>query len=129
MIYLILIILLFYIVGVLVQMEKSCNDQKGDIPKIETADSKYKTVFALYFPGCDLLNNECLGTDCDQYFLCNDKKYSICEVYDCREEFGIGTKDKDGKIDTGRKTKDNRKKIIEIKKNIDIFCFTSIVLF
>ena len=108
---LIMIILLFYIVGVLFQMDKNC----GDVSETELVDLKDKVVFASYFPECGLLNSECLNTDCDQYFLCSDKKYSICEVYDCGEEFGIGTKDKDGKTDIQRKAKYNKEKIIEIK--------------
>jgi len=96
-------------------MNENCGDKKDNISKTEAVDLKNGTIFASYFPECDLLNNECLDTNCDKYFLCSDKKYSICEVYDCGEEFGIGTKDKDGKTNTQRKVKDNKKKIIEVK--------------
>jgi hypothetical protein len=82
-------------------------------------DDNQKTEFAAYFTGCDLLNKECLNANCDKYFLCNDKKYLTCEIYDCQEEFGIGTKDEDGKIDIRRKIKDERKKIAEIKSRCD----------
>lgn len=72
-----------------------------------------------YFPGCDLINNSCLNTDCDKYFLCNDKKYVTCEIYDCKKEFGIVTVDENGEIKTNRKIKDDRKRIIEIKSRCD----------
>jgi len=113
--YFIVIILLFYIVGVLIQMDKNCDDKESDISKIEAVDSKEKAKFTLYFPECDLLNSKCLDTDCDQYFLCSGKEYSRCEIYDCGEEFGIGTEDKDGEFDISRKAKYNKEKIIEIK--------------
>ena len=112
--YFVAIILLFYIVGVLIQIDGECVDRGNNFPA-EISDLSEKTKFASYFPECGLLNSECLNMDCDKYFLCSDKKYSICEVYDCGEEFGIGTKDKDGKTDIQRKAKDNKKKIIEIK--------------
>lgn len=70
--------------------------------------------FAPYFPGCGLINNSCLSSKCDQYFLCNDKKYLVCEIYDCGENFGIGTKDESGKINIEKKIKQDREKIMEM---------------
>ena len=112
--YFIAVILLFYIVGVLIQIDGERVDRGNNFPA-ETADLNEKTKFAAYFPECDLLNSECLDTNCDQYFLCSGEKYSRCEVYDCGEEFGIGTEDEDGKTDIQRKAKYNKEKIIEIK--------------
>ncbi len=89
-------------------------------PNLPVQDDLTKTNnFSDYFPGCDLINGECLDASCDKYFLCNDKKYSVCEIYDCKEEFGIGTKDENGEIDIRRKIKDERKKIAEIKNRCD----------
>ena len=112
--YLIMIILLFYIVGVLFQMYREYAGREDNFPT-KTIDLSEKAKFAAYFPECDLLNSECLDMDCDQYFLCSGKKYSRCEVYDCGKEFGVGVEDKSGKIDILRKAKDNKKKIIEVK--------------
>lgn len=117
--YFIVIILLFYIVGVLIQMDKNYDDKESDISKIEAVDSKEKAKFALYFPECGLLSDKCLDADCDQYFLCSGKEYSRCEIYDCGEEFGIGTEDKNGKFDIFKKAKYNKEKIIEIKSRCD----------
>ena len=75
--------------------------------------------FSDYFPGCSLINGSCLSTDCDKYFLCNDKKYVTCEIYDCKKEFGIVTVDENGETKTNRKIKDDRKRIIEIKSRCD----------
>ncbi len=113
--YFIVIILLFYIVGVLIQTGGGYDNEGGDISETEAVDSKEKAKFTLYFPECDLLNSKCLDADCDQYFLCSGKEYSRCEVYDCGEEFGIGTEDKDGKFDIFKKAKYNKEKIIEVK--------------
>ncbi len=114
--YLIMIILLFCIVGVLIQMNRSHDDkEKSDVSKTEAVKVEDEIIFALDFPGCELLNSKCLGTECDQYFLCGDKKYSVCEIYDCGEEFGIGTKDENGKIEKCRKMKEDREKIVRIK--------------
>jgi hypothetical protein len=103
-------LLLFYIIGVLIQLDKKDRDSalldQGSLPK--------NSEFASYFPGCDLINNSCLSSKCDQYFLCNDKKYLACEVYDCGENFGIGTKDENGKINIERKIKQDREKIIKM---------------
>ncbi|MEA2098064.1 MAG: hypothetical protein U9P70_03250 [Patescibacteria group bacterium] len=75
--------------------------------------------FSDYFPGCNLINDSCLSTNCDKYFLCNDKKYVTCEIYDCKKEFGIVTVDESGKIKTSRKIKDDRERITEIKSRCD----------
>jgi len=113
--YLILIILLFYVVGVLVQINENRGDKEDNISKTEVVDSGDEVIFTSYFPGCNLLNSKCLDMECDSYDLCSDKKYLVCEIYDCGEEWGIGTKDKDGKTNIQRKIKDNKKKIIEVK--------------
>lgn len=115
----VLIILLFYIVGVLIQFgENEMLENGGGSYDSQTYIEK-ASEFSSYFPKCDLINNRCLDTSCDKYFLCNDKRYLVCEIYDCKEEFGIGTKDENGKIDIRRKIKDERKKIAEIKNRCD----------
>lgn len=108
----ILIVLLVYVVGALMQLyDNGC--RRGFSPAHNGILSS-NAEFASYFVGCNLLNSKCLNTDCDQYFLCNDKKYSICEIYDCGEDFGVGIKDQDGKIDVRKKTKQEKEKIKKI---------------
>lgn len=109
----ILIVLLAYVVGVLIQLYGD-GYRSGFSPAHNGILNSNSAEFASYFAGCGLLNNKCLNTDCGQYFLCNDKKYSICEIYDCGEEFGVGTKDQSGKIDVIKKTKQEREKIKKI---------------
>lgn len=101
---------LFCIIAALIQTGKNKTGEE-----INNLNGDKGSEFAAYFDGCDLLNSECLSMDCEQYFLCNDEKYLACEVYDCGTEFGVGTKDSDGKIKIERELKDNRKKIVEVK--------------
>ena len=75
--------------------------------------------FSDHFPECSLISDSCLNTNCDKYFLCNDKKYVTCEIYDCKKEFGIVTVDEDGEIKTKRRIKDNIERITEIKNRCD----------
>lgn len=103
-------LLLFYIIGVLIQLGEKGRDSV--LPN-QSGLSK-NSEFASYFPGCGLINNSCLSSKCDQYFLCNDKKYLVCEIYDCGENFGVGTKDENGKINIERKIKQDREKIIKM---------------
>lgn len=103
-------LLLFYIIGVLMQLNEK--DRSGALPNQGGLLENGK--FASYFPGCGLLNNSCLDSKCDQYFLCNDKKHLVCEIYDCGENFGIGTEDENGKISAEMKTKQDREKIMKI---------------
>ena len=103
-------LLFFYIIGVLVQLgEKSGNGVPVNYDK-----QAGNVEFASYFPGCNLINEHCLSSKCDQYFLCNDKKYLICEVYDCGEDFGVGTKDENGKTNIEKKMKQDREKVIKM---------------
>lgn len=111
----VLIILLFYIVGVLIQLKESEMPKNGVDSSNSQTHIEKTGKFASYFPECGLINDKCLDASCVKYFLCNDKKYSVCEIYDCQEEFGIATEDEDGKINIKRKIKDERKKIVEIK--------------
>ncbi|MCK4892155.1 MAG: hypothetical protein KAS78_05805 [Candidatus Pacebacteria bacterium] len=100
-------ILLFYIIGVLIQL-----DEKGEDSVLPSQDDLLESnESASYFPGCDLINNSCLSSKCDQYFLCNDKKYLACEIYDCGENFGIRTKDENEKINIEKKIKQDMEKI------------------
>ncbi|MCK5122633.1 MAG: hypothetical protein KAQ87_00575 [Candidatus Pacebacteria bacterium] len=110
----VMVILLFCIAAVLIQTDENKSGRENET-EINNLDGSKNEEFASYFDGCDLLNRECLSMDCGQYFLCNDKEYSVCEIYDCGMEFGIGTKDSEGKIKIERKIKDNRKKIMEVK--------------
>jgi len=110
----VVIILLFCVVVVSVQRDGNKTGEENNTEVNDLNDDK-GNEFAAYFSECDLLNSECFNMDCEQYFLCNDKKYLACEIYDCGTEFGIGTKDSDGKINIEREIKDNRKKIVEVK--------------
>ena len=110
----IVVVLLFCVIAVLIQTggNKTVEENNAEINNL---NGDKNNEFAAYFSGCDLLNGECLSMDCGQYFLCNDEEYSVCEIYDCGTEFGVGTKDSDGKINIERRIKDNRKKIAEVK--------------
>ncbi len=103
-------LLFFYIIGVLMQLDEK--NGSGALPN--QGGLSENSEFASYFPGCGLLNNSCLGSKCDQYFLCNDKKYLVCEIYDCGENFGVGTEDENGKISIEKKIKQDREKIIKM---------------
>lgn len=110
----VLMLLFLCVVGALFQAYISSPEKENNVPA-KTVDLDSETKFASYFPGCNLMNGECLNSNCDQYFLCSDGKYISCEVYDCGEEFGVGTMDENKKIDTFRKIKDEREKLKEIK--------------
>ncbi|MDF1498384.1 MAG: hypothetical protein P1P85_03485 [Patescibacteria group bacterium] len=106
-------LLLFYTVGGLIQLKDVIDVDNNMYPEKNNVQENY---FSKYFPGCDLLEGNCVSSDCDKYFLCNDKKYSVCEIYDCRGDFGVGTIDADGKTAISKKNKavrDEIKKIIE----------------
>ena len=112
----ILIILLFYIVGVLVQFrENEILENGAGSPDSQTHVEK-SSKFASYFPNCGLINKNCVNSSCDKYFLCNDKKYLACEIYDCNEDFGIGTMDEEGKIEIRKEIKYERELV---KKRIE----------
>lgn len=119
----ILIVLLVYIVGALIQLYG--DGYRSGFSPAHNGASNNGAEFASYFVGCGLLNDKCLNADCDQYFLCSDKNYSACETYDCGEEFGVGTKDQSGKIDVIKKTKQEREKI---KRMLDM-CRGSLEIF
>lgn len=103
-------LLLFYIIGVLIQLDGK--DRNSVLPN--QSGLSENSEFASYFPGCGLINNSCLSSKCDQYFLCNDKKYLVCEIYDCGENFGIGTKDENGKMNIEKRIKQDREKIMKM---------------
>lgn len=103
----------FYII-IGTQMGNNKTNKENNTESANLEDNE-KCEFAAYFVGCDLLNNKCLDLSCGQYFLCNDEKYKICEIYDCGAEFGVGTKDKNGEVKIERKAKENRDKIIKVK--------------
>lgn len=110
----VLIVLLFFVILVSNRTNKNeINEENG--AEITDSSGDKKAKFTSYFAGCGLLNDKCLDTNCDQYFLCNGEGYSVCEVYDCGAEFGIGTMDESGKINIERKAKDNKEKIIKVK--------------
>lgn len=111
----VMIISLFYIVVISTQTSENEADKKNGSELADLRDNE-KNEFVAYFDGCDLLNNKCLNSNCARYFLCNDQKYKICEIYDCGAEFGIGTKDENGEVKIERRAKENRDKIIKVKK-------------
>ena len=107
------LILLFYIIAVLVQIETVLETNLKTADNISYVDDDITDEVALgdYFPGCELITENCLDSSCRYYFLCNDKKYAKCEIYDCGEDFGVGTMDEKGKISAGKKIKQDREKI------------------
>ena len=74
-------------------------------------------IFSEYFSNCSLLEDKCLSTKCDKYFLCNDKNYETCEIYDCINEYGIGTIDDSGKKELKREMKDQSVAIQKIRND------------
>ena len=110
------IVLFGIIIAVLIQSGKneiSKNGSGDSNPPIKD-DSEKTGKFASYFPGCGLIYDDCLDTTCGLYFLCNEEKYLTCEIYDCGEEFGIGTEDKNGKIRTMKEIKVDKDKVEEL---------------
>ncbi|MCK5642127.1 MAG: hypothetical protein KAJ19_15085 [Gammaproteobacteria bacterium] len=112
--FIVMIVLLLYIFITSVKISEN-EIGKENNSELTNLEGDEKREFAVYFPGCNSLNSKCLDSNCDQYFLCNDEKYKVCEIYDCGAEFGIGTKDENGEVKIERKVKDNREKIIKIK--------------
>ncbi|NOQ68277.1 hypothetical protein GQ568_02450 [Patescibacteria group bacterium] len=103
------------IIAVLIQSGKNEISKNGDNSNLPTEDNFVKTSkFASYFPECGLIYDDCLDTTCGLYFLCNEEKYSTCEIYDCGEEFGVGTEDKNGKIRTRKEIKVDKAKVEEL---------------
>jgi hypothetical protein len=107
----VLIVLLFYVVVVLVQFDKNRVLENGTDDSNSQTHIEKAGKFASYFPGCGLIYDDCLDTTCGLYFLCNEEKYSTCEIYDCGEEFGIGTEDENGKIRIKKEIKVDKDKV------------------
>jgi nitrate reductase NapE component len=73
-----------------------------------------KTIdFDSHFPGCKLLDENCLDENCSDYLYCSDKKYKTCKVYDCKDSFGVGTEDAQGKVDFRKVMKPSTEKIMK----------------
>jgi len=67
------------------------------------------------FKDCGILFDNCSDVvNCDKYFLCDDKKYKTCEIYDCGKDYGIGTIDKDGKLAISREIKYDEERVIKM---------------
>ena len=92
---------------VLVCMNESKNRKRitTEPPKI---DKNSENKFESYFPGCKIIENDCIDSKCDKFFLCNDKKYLTCEIYDCVQDYGIGTIDVEENIKIRKKIKHDR---------------------
>jgi len=107
----VLVLLLFYIVGVLIQL----GGEKGKGNRIVPVEQQeHKTEFAAYFPECRLVESKCLSARCNKYFLCSDKKYIVCEVYDCGEDYGVGARDGEGNVKIKRVLK--KENVEKVKK-------------
>jgi hypothetical protein len=87
------LILLVYIVGALVLT------QNNYATKSATSDSD------AFFMGCTLLEKDCLTDACPYTASCGDTDNAVCRIYDCGQEYGIYSKDIQGKIYTKRETK------------------------
>ena len=96
---LIFILLLFYIVGVLLLMNK--NLPAG----IDTSESD------ALFPNCTLLETDCTDITCGFYSSC--ESHDVCRVYDCDGSYGIFSKDAEGKIATKNETKPDQEAIAQ----------------
>ncbi|MFZ2970396.1 MAG: hypothetical protein WA063_04575 [Minisyncoccia bacterium] len=103
--------------------ERSNSGNNGNMDNTGNTEEKRDKITE-YFPDCGILSDDCLDVNCDKYFLCNDKEYKTCKIYDCGKDYGIGTIDADGKLSTSRKIKYDeegvRKMIEKCKGDIDV---------
>lgn len=106
-----LVIFLFVIIGFLVLSRESRAPENGGVIVDLKTEIVVEDKFHASFPGCGLIYNDCFDTTCGLYFLCNEKKYSTCEIYDCGEEFGIGTEDNNGEIRITKELKVDKEKV------------------
>jgi len=104
---------LFILIVFSIQSRESRAPENGvvDNLQIEVVDVG---KFSESFPTCGLIYSDCLDTTCGLYFLCNEKKYLTCEIYDCGEEFGIGTEDENGKTRAVKELKVDKDKVEEL---------------
>jgi len=109
-----LVILSFVIIGFFVLSRESRAPENGGVIVDLKTEIVAEDKFYASFPGCGLIYNDCLDTTCGLYFLCNEKKYSTCEIYDCGEEFGVGTEDNNGEVRITKELKVDKEKVEEI---------------
>ena len=110
----ILVFLLFILVGFLIQYGEN-KELKNSVPVDNSQTEGVDTgKFSASFLTCGLIYNDCLDTTCGLYFLCNEKKYLTCEIYDCGEEFGVGTEDENGEIRTVKELKVDKARVEEV---------------
>ncbi|MCK4918806.1 MAG: hypothetical protein KAS01_00270 [Candidatus Pacebacteria bacterium] len=110
----ILVFLLFILVSFLIQYREN-KELKNSVSVDNSQTEEVNTgKFSASFPTCGLIYNDCLDTTCGLYFLCNEKKYLTCEIYDCGEEFGVGTEDESGETRIVRELKIDKDKVEEL---------------
>ena len=111
-VFIFLLILTMIIFGILLicmneVLFKDNNRTTTGLPGVKM-DKNSENKFEAYFPGCKILENNCVDSKCDKFFLCNDKEYLTCEIYDCVQDYGIGTMDVEENIKIGKKIKYDR---------------------
>ncbi|MCK5412909.1 MAG: hypothetical protein KAI57_00890 [Candidatus Pacebacteria bacterium] len=108
------VFLLFVFVVFLIQHRENKELENGVPVDNSQTENVNAGKFSASFPTCGLIYNDCLDTTCGLYFLCNEKKYLTCEIYDCGEEFGVGTKDEKGETRIVKELKVDKDKVEEI---------------
>ena len=106
-IFLLILVVVVVCSVVLICMNESKN-RKRITPKPPEINENSENKFEAYFPGCKIIENDCVDSKCDKFFLCNDKKYLTCEIYDCVQDYGIGTIDVEENIKIRKKIKHDR---------------------
>ena len=108
----VIVLIILFITSAFIKYRESelTGSDKGD-PQIQITTT---IKFASSFPECNLLYDDCLDMTCGLYFLCNEQNYSTCEIYDCGEEFGIGTEDRNGETRITKELKVDKDKVEEI---------------
>lgn len=116
------ILSLFLFIAIMIVKLNGGNDGRGNGNNGNAAEKRDK--IAENFPDCGILSDDCLDINCDKYFLCNDKEYKACEIYDCGKDYGVGTIDADGKLSISREIKYDEERVRKIidkcKGGIDV---------
>ena len=103
-----LLILVVVVCSVILICMNESKNRKHITTKPPKIDKNSENKFEAYFPGCEIIENDCVDSKCDKFFLCNDKKYLTCEIYDCVQDYGIGTIDVEENIKIRKKIKHDR---------------------
>jgi len=107
-----LVILLTF--SYIIYMAAKVGIEGGGSSNVVGGPTEIKNNISGNFKDCSLLSGSCLDAGCDKYFLCSDKKYKKCEIYDCGKDYGIGTIDMGGKMAISREVKFNEANVLKM---------------